>query len=120
MMNFLTAQQQMAMQQLQLEIAKLEAEVMKLQSEAQMNMAKAQDTASKPEINIADIKSKLEMKQRELDLRRELASMTNSTRQNQSQTQAAAKLATTAMTSASRAGGPPQQMPGPVNIDNLN
>jgi multidrug resistance efflux pump len=85
-----------------------------------MNMAKAQDTASKPEINIADIKSKLEMKQRELDLRRELAAMTNSTRQNQSQTQAAAKLATTAMTSASRAGGPPQQMPGPVNIDNLN
>ena len=113
-------QQQMAMQQLQLEISKLEAEVMKLQSEAQMNMAKAQETASKPQINVADIKSKLEMKQRELDLRRELASLTNQTRQNQASTQAAAKLATTAMTSASRAGGPPQQMPGPVNIDNLN
>ena len=113
-------QQQMAMQQLQLEISKLEAEVMKLQSEAQMNMAKAQETASKPQINVADIKSKLEMKQRELDLRRELASLANQTRQNQASTQAAAKLATTAMTSASRAGGPPQQMPGPVNIDNLN
>jgi len=113
-------QQQMAMQQLQLEIAKLEAEVQKLQSEAQVNMAKAQESASKPQLGAAELQSKLEMKQRELDLRRELASLTNQTRQNQASTQAASKLAVTAMNTASRSGNVTPQMPGPANIENLN
>ena len=113
-------QQQMAMQQMQLEIAKLEAEVQKLQSEAQMNMAKAQESASKPQLGAAELQSKLEMKQRELDLRRELAALTNQTRQNQASTQAASKLAVTAMNTASRSGNVTPEMPGPVNIDNLN
>ncbi len=113
-------QQQMAMQQLQLEIAKLEAEVQKLQSETQVNMAKAQESASKPQLGAAELQSKLEMKQRELDLRRELASLTNQTRQNQASTQAASKLAVTAMNTASRSGNVTPQMPGPVNIENLN
>ena len=42
------------------------------------------------------------MKQRELDRRRELAALTNQTRRGQAETQAAAKVATTAMSEAAR------------------
>ena len=95
-------QQQMAMQSLQLEIAKLEAEVQKLQSETAVNMAKAQDAQTQPQIQVAEMQSKLEMKNRELDLRRELAALSNQTRQGQTQTTAAAKLATAAMNTTSK------------------
>jgi len=102
-------QQQMAMQQLQLEIAKLEAEVRKLQSETAVNMAKVQDVAEvQPQLHMAELQTQLESKQRELDLRRELAALTNNTRQNQANTQAAAKLATTAMTNAAKTTQAPQ------------
>ena len=102
-------QQQMAMQQLQLEIAKLEAEVRKLQSETAVNMAKVQDVAEvQPQLHMAELQAQLESKQRELDLRRELAALTNNTRQNQANTQAAAKLATTAMTNAAKTTQVPQ------------
>ena len=85
------------MMQLQLEIAKLEAEVMKLQSEAALNTAKAQDTAEiDPQIRIAELQAKLQMNEAQLDLRRELASATNTVRESQTQTSAATKLATAA------------------------
>jgi hypothetical protein len=117
-------QQQMAMQQVQLEIAKLEAEVQKLQSETAVNMAKAQDVSSvQPQLQLAEAQSKLEMKQRELDLRRELAAITNSTRQSQTETQAATKIATSAMSNAARntnIGMPAEPVaPGPVDIQNF-
>lgn len=118
--QMMQVQQQMAMQQLQLEISKLEAEVMKLQSEAQMNMAKAEETSLvKPQLAIAEMQSKLEVKQRELDLRRELAAITNTTRQSQSETQAATKIATTAMANAARAPQQPDNttLPGPINLE---
>ena len=118
--QMMQVQQQMAMQQLQLEIAKLEAEVQKLQSEAQMNMAKAEETSLvKPQLAIAEMQSKLEVKQRELDLRRELAAITNTTRQSQSETQAATKIATTAMANAARAPQQPDNttLPGPINLE---
>ena len=107
-------QQQMAMQSLQLEVAKLEAEVQKLQSEAAVNMAKAQDAQTQPQIQVAEMQSKLEMKNRELELRRELAALSNQTRQGNTQTAAAAKLASAAMnTAAKQTAAPivPPQLP---------
>ena len=74
------------------------------------------------EVDITDLKemqSKLEVKQRELDLRRELAAITNTTRQSQSETQAATKIATTAMANAARAPQQPDNttLPGPINLE---
>ena len=94
-------QQQMAMQQLQLEIAKLEAEVKKIQSEAAVNIAKVQDVSEVgPEMRMQELQAKLQMKMEELELRRELSSMTNQVRSEQQQTQAAARTAATAMQTA--------------------
>jgi len=122
--QLLQIQQQFQFQQLQLEIAKLEAEVQKLESEAQVNFAKAQDVASvQPQLQLAEAQSKLEMKQRELDLRRELSALTNSTRQSQAETQAASKIAATAMSNAAKTNTvmPDTEVtpPGPVNIENF-
>lgn len=108
-------QQQMALQQLQLEIAKLEAEIRKLQSEAAVNIAKVQDTAEvQPQIRMAELQSQLEMKNRELDLRRELSDLTNQTRRSQQETAAATRIAATAMQTAAK-----QQKPQQVNIPNM-
>jgi len=81
----------------QLEIAKMEAEVQNLQSLSQLNMAKAQETAADPQIKVAELQSKMQMKQQELDLRRQLSAVTNDMRKGQTETQAAAKIATAAM-----------------------
>ena len=89
--------QQMQMQEAQLELAKLEAEVQKLGSEAAVNIAKAQTTQAAPDIQVAELQGKIEMKMQELQLRRELADLTNQVRTNQQQTQAAARIAATAM-----------------------
>jgi hypothetical protein len=108
-------QQQMALQQLQLEIAKLEAEIRKLQSEAAVNIAKVQDTAEvQPQMRMAELQSQLEMKNRELDLRRELSDLTNQTRRSQQETAAATRIAATAMQTAAK-----QQKPQQVNIPNM-
>ena len=108
-------QQQMAMQSLQLEIAKLEAEVRKLQSEAAVNIAKVQDTAEvQPQLRMTELQSQLEMKSRELELRRELSDLTNDTRRSQQETAAATRIAATAMQTAAK-----QQQPQKVNIPNM-
>jgi len=100
-MEFAAMQQDMAMQQLQLEIAKLDAEVKKIQSEAAVNIAKVQDVSEvNPQIRMQELQAKIEMKMKELELRRELSSMTNQVRTDQQQTQAAARIATTAMQTA--------------------
>lgn len=107
-------QQQFAMQQVQLEIAKLEAEVRKLQSEAAVNIAKVQDTAEVgPQMRMAELQSKLQMKEQELQLRRELADLTNQTRVSQQETAAATRIAATAMQTAAK------QQPQQVNIPNM-
>ncbi len=90
-------QQEAAIRATQLEIAKLEAEVQRLNSEAQLNMAKTQSTSSDPQLRVADLQSKLHMKKEELDLRERLSRMTNEVRSEQTQTAAAAKIATAAM-----------------------
>jgi len=108
-------QQQFAMQQVQLEIAKLEAEVRKLQSEAAVNIAKVQDVSEvNPQMRMAELQSKLSMKEQELQLRRELADLTNRTRSSQAETQAATRIAATAMQTAAK-----QQRPQQVNIPNM-
>ena len=88
---------QAEMQKIQLEIAKMEAEVANLQSAAQLNVAKAQGTAMDPQLKVAELQTKLEGKREELNLRRELSALTNQMRERQSDTQAAAKIATAAM-----------------------
>ena len=108
-------QQQMALQQLQLEIAKLEAEARKLQSETAVNIAKVQDTTDvQPQMRMAELQSQLEMKNRELELRRELSDLTNQTRRSQQETAAATRIAATAMQTAAK-----QQQPQQVNIPNV-
>ena len=93
--------QQIQMQQAQLELEKLQAEVQKLGSEAAVNISKVQDIADvQPEMQMNELQAKIQMKMEELQLRRELAALTNETRTNQQQTQAAAKIASTAMQTA--------------------
>lgn len=106
-------QAQMAMQQAQLELAKLQAEVQKLQSEAAMNIAKVQDTADvEPQLRMAELQAKIQMKEQELELRRELADLTNQTRRSQQETAAATRIAATAMqTAAKRPSMGPAQVP---------
>ena len=60
-------------------------------------MAKAQGEATEPQMKVAELQSKLQMKREELDLRERLSSMTNDMRKGQTETQAAAKLASAAM-----------------------
>ncbi len=90
-------QAEAAIRQTQLEIAKLEAEVQNLQASTQLSMAKAQGEATEPQMKVAELQSKLQMKREELDLRERLSSMTNDMRKGQTETQAAAKLASAAM-----------------------
>ena len=83
---------------IQLEIAKLEAEAAKLQSEAALNVAKTQEiTEVDPQIKMAEIQGKLQVKREELELREKLANMTNVQRQADTETVAAAKLAIAAL-----------------------
>jgi len=109
-------QKQMAMQQLQLEIAKLEAEVRKLQSDAAVNIAKVQDmTDVQPQLRLTELQSQIDTKMEELQLRRDLADLTNQTRQSQAETNAATRIAATAMQTAAKKQS---ARPGPVNIPN--
>ena len=95
--------QQMAMQQLQLEIAKLEAEVRKLQSDAAVNIAKVQDMAEvQPQLRLTELQSQIDSKMEELQLRRDLADLTNQTRTSQAETNAATRIAATAMQTAAK------------------
>ena len=91
-------QAEAAMASIQLEIAKLEAEVMKIQSEAELNVAKAEEMSTMdPQIKMAEMQTKLQMKREELELRERLAGLTNAQRTSDSQTQAASKIAVAAM-----------------------
>jgi|TARA_R110000744_G_scaffold137388_1_gene247902 hypothetical protein len=91
-------QQESAIRSTQLEVAKLEAEVSRLQSEAALNVAKTQtQTNIEPQMKVAELQSKLQMKREELELRERLSGMTNQVRSEQTQTSAAAKIATAAM-----------------------
>lgn len=96
-------QQQIQMQQLQLEMAKLDADVKKTQSEAALNIAKVQDTTDvDPQIRMAEIRAKIQINEEQLELRRELAALSSATKENQSQTSAATKLATAAFQNTNR------------------
>ncbi len=96
-------QQQIQMQQLQLEMAKLEADVKKTQSEAALNIAKVQDTTDvDPQIRMAELQAKIQINEEQLELRRELADLSNTAKESQSQTSAATKLATAAFQNTNR------------------
>lgn len=96
-------QAQMAMQKLQLEIAEMEAQIRKLQSETAVNIAKVQDTSEvEPQMRMAELESKMVIKEQELQLRRELADLTNETRRSQSENQSATRIASTAMQTAAK------------------
>jgi len=99
-------QAQAAIQSTQLEIAKLEAEVQQLQSMAILNQAKAQETAEiDPQLKMAEMQSRIAIKQEELALRERLSQMTNQVRTGQSETQAASKVAVAAMKPTKPTGG---------------
>jgi len=96
-------QQQLAMQGLQLQIEELAAKIQKLKSEAALNISKMQDTADiQPQLAVQKLQTELEQRMRELDLRRELATLSAQSRDNQAQTTAATRIATTAMSTAVR------------------
>lgn len=112
-------QAQMEMQAAEMELMKMQAEVEKLQSEAAINMAKIQDvTEMGPQLKIAELRSKMQMKEQELMLRRELADLTNSSRKDQSETQAASRIAATAMQTAAK-NPPTETPPAQVDIPNM-
>tara|TARA_Y100001937_G_scaffold48195_1_gene67282 strand:- start:16863 stop:18989 length:2127 start_codon:yes stop_codon:yes gene_type:complete len=99
-------QEQMQLQQFQmesqirgtqLEIAKLEAEVANLQTAAALNAAKTEQVSQEPQLKVAELQSKLQQKREELTLREKLSALTNDMRKEQSDTAAAAKMATEAM-----------------------
>ena len=97
-MEMSAMQQQLAMQELQLGIEKIGAEIQKLQSEAAVNMAEVQDTAEiAPQLKMMELQSEMRQKEMELQLRRELADLTNQTRVSNQETSAATRIATTAM-----------------------
>ena len=105
--------QQIQMQQVQLELAKMQAEVQKLQSEAAVNVAKVQDVSEvSPQMRMQELQGKMSMKEQELQLRRELADLTNQSRMTQSETQSATRIASTAMQTAAKE-------PKQVNIPNV-
>jgi hypothetical protein len=95
--QMLQFQMEAQIQTIQLEIAKLEAEVAKMQAEAQLNISKAEENQMDPQLKMAEIESKLQMKREELALREKLAGLTNEQRRAQTETAAAAKLAAIAM-----------------------
>jgi len=89
----------------QLEIAKLEAEVTNLQTQAAVNVAKVDQIENEPQLKIAELQSKIQGKREELDLRERLSQLTNDMRKEQSDTAAAAKMATEAMKNLDKTGG---------------
>lgn len=81
----------------QLEIAKLEAEVTKLQSETALNAAKVEQAETDPQLKVAEMQSKLQAKREELELRERLSELTNDMRKQQTDVQAAVKMAAAAV-----------------------
>jgi len=109
------AQNEIAMQQVQLTLAKMQAEVQKLQSEAAINIAKVQDVADvQPQLKMADLQAQIAMKEQELQLRRELASLTNQTRRSQQETAAATRIAATVMQTAAKTQTQAASRPAPL------
>ena len=107
-------QAEIAMQQVQLELARMQAEVQKLQSEAAINIAKVQDVADvQPQLKMAELQTQIGLKEQELQLRRELASLTNQTRRSQQETAAATRIAATVMQTAAKTQtqGTPRPIP---------
>ena len=90
-------QQEAALQSMELEVQKLQAEVASLEADAELSMSKAEENKMDPQLKMAEIQSKIQMKQEELAVRRELAGLTNEQRRLQSETQAATKLAALAI-----------------------
>lgn len=107
-------QAEIAMQQVQLELARMQAEVQKLQSEAAINIAKVQDVADvQPQLKMAELQTQIAIKEQELQLRRELAALTNQTRRSQQETAAATRIAATVMQTAAKTQtqGTPRPIP---------
>jgi hypothetical protein len=107
-------QNELAMQQIQLELQRAQAEIEKLQSETAVNMAKAQTVAEvDPQLRMAELQSKVDTKTRELELRRELAALSNQSRQQQQETAAATRIAATVMQTSAKAQSQGQPRPSP-------
>ena len=89
----------------------MEAQVRKVQTDAAVNIAKVQDMSEvEPQLRVAELQSKIQQKTQELELRRELAELTNSTRRGQAETNAATRIAATAMQTAAKKAQQPKQV----------
>lgn len=96
-------QQELQMQQIQLEMAKLDAEVKKISSDAAVNIAKVQDISEvQPQLEIAKMQAELQQRMAELNLRMQLSEMSNQTSMQQSETNAATRIAATAMQTSAK------------------
>ena len=62
-----------------------------------MNVAKTASAELDPQLKVSELQSKLQQKREELTLRERLSALTNDMRKEQSDTAAAAKMATEAM-----------------------
>lgn len=95
--------EQMQIQAAQLGVMELEGKVKKLQSEVALNVAKTQDmTDVAPQLELMRMQTELQARMKELETRQELAKLAAAGRKEQSETGAAVKVATTAMSTAAR------------------
>ena len=95
--------EQLQIQAAQLGVMEIQGRVQKLQSEVALNVAKTQDISDvAPQIEMAKLQTELQARMKELETRQELAKLAAEGRQNQSDTSAAVKVATTAMSTAAR------------------
>jgi hypothetical protein len=95
--------EQLQIQAAQLGVMELQGKVQKLQSEVALNVAKTQDvTDVAPQLKLMELQTELQARMKELETRQELAKLAAEGRQNQSDTSAAVKVATTAMSTAAR------------------
>lgn len=93
--------QQLTLEALQAQVQKLQAEVRRLQTQSAVDIAKVQEMSEiDPQLRIMELQQKAQSDEAGNELRRDLAALSAATRQRQSETGTAAKLATTAMNNA--------------------
>lgn len=100
-------QQQAQIEQMQKELEKLDSEIAELQSRAMLNTAKAEDLSTGSHIKqIRDLEQKRKVKQKDIELRTELARLSSATQRANTDKNNAAKIAADAMKLTHSTGKP--------------
>lgn len=96
-------QSQLALAMAERELAELDAKIAKMESETQLNYAKVQDLSqTQPILKLQELKDEREKRANEIQLRRDLAAVSERAKERQLQVGSATKLASTAMQTAAR------------------